>query len=80
MAQLLLPRLSDECQGSSFIEPAPLVDVLFDQLEYLVSHAAQGCPEGCADCARFREIQRLLLLPFNPPNVTTTLASFGVPA
>jgi len=47
-----------------FIAPALLIDVLFDQLEYLVSHAGGECPAGCPDCKRFKQIKKLLLVPF----------------
>lgn len=52
-----------------FIEPAPLVDVLIDQLEYLVSHASRGCPPGCPDCFRLQQVKKLLLIPFDSPNM-----------
>ena len=47
-----------------FIAPAPLIDVLFDQLEYLVSHTGVECSAGCLDCKRFEQIKKLLLVPF----------------
>jgi hypothetical protein len=61
----------DRSTGRSmpFIEPAPLVDVLFDQLEYLVSHASRGCPPGCPDCSRLEQVEKLLLIPFDSPNM-----------
>jgi hypothetical protein len=52
-----------------FIEPARLVDVLIDQLEYLVSHASRGCPPGCPDCFRLQQVKKLLLIPFDSPNM-----------
>jgi hypothetical protein len=48
----------------SFIAPAPLIDVLFDQLEYLISHTGGECPVECPDCKRFKQIKKLLLVPF----------------
>jgi hypothetical protein len=53
---------------SCYIGPAPLVDVLFDQLEYLVGHTRQVCHLGCRDCARLDQVQRLLLMPFEAPD------------
>jgi hypothetical protein len=50
--------------GACHIAAAPVADVMFDQLEYLTAHAAQVCPPGCADCARYRQVKGLLLLPF----------------
>jgi hypothetical protein len=63
---LLLPGPPDRNadHSVSFIEPAPLIDVLFDQFEYLVSHASAECPPGCPDCNRLEQIKRLLLVPF----------------
>jgi len=49
---------------ASFIAPASLIDVLFDQLEYLVSHTGVECSAGCPDCKRFKQIKKLLLVPF----------------
>ena len=49
---------------SCYIEPAPKVDVLFDQLECLVNHVHGACPADCAECARLAEIETLLLAPF----------------
>ena len=69
---ILLPSSPiDRGAGPSkpFIEPAPLVDVLFDQLEYLVSHARQGCLSGCPDCTRLEQVKKLLLMPFDSPNM-----------
>jgi hypothetical protein len=49
---------------TSIIEPAPLIDVLFDQLEYLFSHTGEECPAGCPDCNRCAQVKKLLLVPF----------------
>ena len=46
------------------IAPASVADVMFDQLDYLASHAVRSCPLGCADCARLTQVKDLLLLPF----------------
>jgi hypothetical protein len=50
-----------------FVSPAPLIDVLFDQLEYLGSHTGEECPVGCPDCNRFAQVKKLLLVPFESP-------------
>jgi hypothetical protein len=72
MADLLLPpsptNHREAVRSTSFIEPAPLIDVLFDQLEYLVSHVGQECPRGCPDCDRLGQIKKLLLVPFQSRN------------
>ena len=44
---LVVPSPPDDWNNQprpSFIAPAPLIDVLFDQLEYLVSHTGEECP------------------------------------
>ena len=46
------------------LEPAPLDEILHEQLDYLIAHAAQSCAPGCPDCARFQQVQYGLLLPF----------------
>src|SRR5437868_3000711 len=50
--------------GVHNIAPAPVADVMFDQLEYLAAHAVRSCPLGCADCVRFTQVKDLLLVPF----------------
>jgi hypothetical protein len=44
--------------------PAPLLDVMMEQIEYLAGHGAEACPAGCADCARLEQVKRWLLAPF----------------
>ena len=84
---LVAPSPPDEWNAesrASFIAPAPLIDVLFDQLEYLVWHTAGECPAGCPDCKRFEQIKKLLLVPFESPDTPEMLnplrpASVGRP-
>jgi len=45
------------------LPPAALIDVLIDQIEYLMDHA-DGCCPGCADCIRWEQAKHQLLLPF----------------
>lgn len=47
-----------------YIEPAPLVDVIFEQLDSLVAHTDQGWHADCPECARFKRVKNLLLVPF----------------
>ena len=44
--------------------PAPLLDILFEQLDYLTVHVSDHCPEGCSDCVRLSQVTNWLLLPF----------------
>jgi hypothetical protein len=50
--------------GGRLIAPAPVVEVMRDQLQYLAAHGVRGCPCGCADCARLAQVRNLLLVPF----------------
>jgi hypothetical protein len=49
---------------ADLMQPAPLSDILYEQLDYLIAHATQACPPGCADCARLQQVKSWLLLPF----------------
>ena len=46
------------------IKAAPLTEVMFEQLEYLITHASGHCPKDCFDCHRLERVQNWLLLPF----------------
>jgi len=50
-----------------YLSPAPIMDILLEQLEYLVDHANHICPAGCSDCARLSQVEHWLLLPFRSP-------------
>ena len=47
-----------------YVPRAPLLEVMEDQIHYLISHSGRRCPPGCADCARLEEAKRCLLRPF----------------
>ena len=57
---------SETVPGSQvcYIEAAPAMNVMFEQLEYLLAHESQECSAGCRDCIRLREIKGWLLQPF----------------
>jgi hypothetical protein len=50
---------------SRYVPSAAVVDVLFDQLEYLVTHSGRDCPSDCLECGRLERVKHWLLLPFN---------------
>ncbi len=54
-----------------YLSEAPLLDVLLEQLEYLVVHE-DGCAPDCPDCRRLAQLKRCLLQPFweKPPAKT----------
>ncbi len=47
-----------------YLAMAPLDDVMFEQLEYLLAHTSVDCAPECAECTRLAHIQKWLLLPF----------------
>ncbi|HZT32651.1 MAG TPA: hypothetical protein VFA33_22365 [Bryobacteraceae bacterium] len=62
-----LGRTAGEAAGprpAVFLNPAPLVDVLIEQVEYLVGHLSRACPPRCPDCARLERAMVYLLKPF----------------
>ena len=50
--------------NSCYVASAPVADVLFDQLEYLVTHGGRNCPSDCLECGRLERVKHWLLLPF----------------
>jgi hypothetical protein len=67
--------------GVVYIKSAPTIEVLFDQLEYLVAHESQVCAAGCEDCVRLKQVEGWLLQPFRAPESgarsTRAAATFG---
>jgi len=51
-------------RSACYVDPAPLTDVMLDQLRFLLSHKSHGCPPACADCERLAGVESWLLLPF----------------
>jgi hypothetical protein len=49
---------------SCYVASAPVADVLFDQLQYLVTHSGRDCPPECLECGRLERVKHWLLLPF----------------
>ena len=62
---------------AEYIESAPVVDVLFDQLAYLVAHAGRRCPRGCQDCIRLKQVKDWLMLPFRTAGHETGAPRLG---
>jgi hypothetical protein len=56
--------------GFRYFAPAPLEDVLFEQLEFLLGHASSACAPDCPDCARLETVRRSLLEPFRGCPIT----------
>ena len=48
-----------------YVPPAALIDVAFEQLDYLLAHGTVcNGPGSCETCRRLTEVTRLLLTPF----------------
>ena len=60
-------QVSEEVQvqtcyiGSS----ASAIDVMWEQLEFLSTHAGHSCKPGCSECQRWEKVKSFLLQPFN---------------
>ena len=52
--------------SACYVESASTTDVMFDQLDYLAAHVNPYCSSKCKDCARLKQVERWLLLPFRP--------------
>jgi hypothetical protein len=59
-AKIEFSRMAQSC----YVASAPVGDVLFDQLEYLVAHSGRDCPPECLECGRLERVKHWLLLPF----------------
>lgn len=51
-------------RSDCYVESSSLMDVLLEQLRYLLRHKSSDCPADCADCERLAGAQSWLLLPF----------------
>ena len=63
-AQSIAARAQQSSRSADYMEPAPLGDILHEQLAYLIAHGSGSCAPGCADCTRLQQVQGWLLLPF----------------
>jgi len=48
---------------SCYVPPSAVLDVMQEQLQYLVTHAVH-CAPRCPDCARLEQMKECLLQPF----------------
>jgi hypothetical protein len=51
-------------RNEHYLQAAPVTDVMFDQLEYLIAHKDESCGPDCLDCGRLHQVRDWLLLPF----------------
>ncbi len=67
--RLTMPRATSgdgvaAAPASCYTGPAPLREVMFEQLDYLLAHNGKNCPSGCAECMRLKHVKFWLLEPF----------------
>jgi len=53
-----------ESRRAEYINPAPVAEILHEQLDYLIEHARRSCAPGCEECVRLQQVQGWLLIPF----------------
>ena len=49
---------------ASLVEPAPAVEVMREQFNFLIAHGSGSCAPDCPDCARLGAVRDLLLTAF----------------
>jgi hypothetical protein len=64
----IFSKPSGKAEGKAVVNytaPAAVVDVLFDQLEWLVAHSnSTNCSPECSSCIRLQHVIFWLTLPF----------------
>jgi hypothetical protein len=56
----------DPRRHGCYIDPAPVLDIMIEQLHFLAEHVSEGCHPDCMDCTRIAQVRNWLLLPFLP--------------
>ncbi len=56
----------DPRQHGCYIDPAPVLDIMIEQLRFLAEHFTEACDPDCPECARIAQVRHWLLLPFSP--------------
>ena len=61
------PRAAAAVQpGRCYVGPAAsTIDVMWEQMEFLVAHAGKACKPACPQCRRLEQVKRCLLQPFS---------------
>jgi hypothetical protein len=54
---------TDSGRPMRYFGPASMIDLLFDQLEYLLAPESRDCPARCEDCKPLKRVGGWLLLP-----------------
>ncbi len=63
--QYLVEPEQPEEPSACYVQSAPALAVMQEQLEYLVLHkSSNSCPLGCEDCMRLEEVESVLFRPF----------------
>ena len=59
--------MAPQAAVTQILEPADEGDVMREQLEYLIEHAAQDVQCDCPECQRYLRVRTLLLEIFGEP-------------
>jgi hypothetical protein len=59
--------MAPQVELSRIPEPANETDILREQLEYLIEHAAANAQCGCSECQRYAKVRSILLEIFAEP-------------
>ncbi len=57
-------------RAAPYLDAAPVDEVMFEQLGYLLAHRKGHCPNPCAECSRLEHIKFWLLAPFRGANLS----------
>jgi hypothetical protein len=67
----------DPRRHGCYIDPAPVLDIMIEQLYFLAEHASENCAPDCPDCVRIAQVRNWLLLPFLPAKYPHTSGSIA---
>ena len=59
------PTLSPAVRSACYVEQPSAMEVMREQLEYLLQHDDSDCYRGCPECRRLDQVRRSLLRPFD---------------
>lgn len=60
--------------GPEYIAPAPTSEAMVEQLVFLIDHdkSCKNVGEGCRNCQRYREMERVLMATWTEPTPPKT--------
>ncbi len=66
--------MNDTKSDSIYLADAAVLDVMLEQIEYLVGHGG-GCKPNCPDCRRLEQLKTCLLQPFSDKSPARTMVA-----